>query len=96
MNEREYALSTLINKLQYKISKLKKELKEESIANYREGYLNGFLDAPESKLKQKQKPLTGKDILQAFQSDEDAINADSYWAGVLYAEKAHGIGVDNE
>ena len=27
---------------------------------------------------------------------DDAINAESYWAGVKYAEKAHGIGVDDE
>jgi hypothetical protein len=36
--------------------------------------------------------LTGKEISHGFRSDEDATNAESYWAGVEYAEQAHGIG----
>lgn len=38
------------------------------------------------------KPLSGKEISHGFRSDQDATNAESYWAGVEYAEKCHGIG----
>lgn len=37
MNEREYELATLINSLQYDITKLKEELE----SKYREGYMDG-------------------------------------------------------
>ena len=38
------------------------------------------------------KPLSGREISHGFRSDQDATNAESYWAGVAYAEKCHGIG----
>jgi len=37
------------------------------------------------------KPLSGKEISVGFKADE-ALNAESYWAGVAYAEQVHGIG----
>jgi hypothetical protein len=38
------------------------------------------------------KPLSGKEISVGFKADEHVTNAESYWAGVEYAEHAHGIG----
>jgi hypothetical protein len=45
---------------------------------------------------QKREPLTDSEISHGFRVDKDATNAESYWAGVKLAEKAHGIGVDDE
>jgi hypothetical protein len=36
--------------------------------------------------------LTREEISQGFRDNEDAINAESFWAGVEWAEKMHGIG----
>ena len=44
----------------------------------------------------KREPLTGIEISQGFQTDDDATHPYSYWSGVDFAEKAHGIGVDDE
>jgi len=40
----------------------------------------------------KQKPLSDKYIAHGFRCSNEATHADSFWAGVEYAEKAHGIG----
>jgi hypothetical protein len=40
----------------------------------------------------KRKHLTGIEISQGFQTDDDATHPYSYWSGVDFAEKAHGIG----
>ena len=45
-----------------------------------------FLAQPECK------PLTREEISQGFRDNEDALNAESFWAGVKYAEKMHGFG----
>ena len=42
-------------------------------------------------LAPKRKHLTGIEISQGFQTDDDAIHPYSYWLGVDFAEKAHGI-----
>jgi hypothetical protein len=42
-------------------------------------------------LQPTHKPLTGADIAHGFRSNEDATDPESYWAGVEYAEKQHGI-----
>ena len=44
----------------------------------------------------KRKHLTGIEISQGFQTDDDATHPYSYWSGVDFAEKAHGIGEDDE
>ena len=44
----------------------------------------------------KREPLTREEISYGFRTDHDVTNAQSYWAGVEYAEKMHGIGVDDE
>ena len=45
----------------------------------------------------EQKPLTREEISYGFRTNDDAINAESFWAGVKYAEKMHGItGVGDE
>jgi hypothetical protein len=45
----------------------------------------------------KQEPLTREEISYGFRINVDAINAESFWAGVEYAENMHGItGVDDE
>jgi hypothetical protein len=45
----------------------------------------------------EQKPLTHEKISYGFRINVDAINAESFWAGVEYAENMHGItGVDDE
>tara|TARA_R110000822_G_scaffold354_1_gene1528 strand:+ start:39 stop:329 length:291 start_codon:yes stop_codon:yes gene_type:complete len=41
---------------------------------------------------EKRSGLTGQEISQGFRVDKDAINAESYWAGVALAEKHHKIG----
>ena len=41
---------------------------------------------------QKRKHLTGIEISQGFQTDDGATHPYSYWSGVDFAEKAHGIG----
>lgn len=47
------------------------------------------------KAPQKREPLSGREISHGFRINPDATHAESYWAGVEYAEKAHGIGVRN-
>jgi hypothetical protein len=37
-------------------------------------------------------PITGKEISNGFKADDDATHPYSYWAGVEFAEKHHGIG----
>ena len=55
------------------------------------------LTAENAMLKEKwlaqpeQEPLTREEISQGFRDNEDALNAESYWAGVKYAEKMHGV-----
>lgn len=44
----------------------------------------------------KREPLSEAVIVEMFSDSSIAIHADSYWAGVSDAEKAHGIGVDDE
>jgi hypothetical protein len=53
-----------------------------------EAYQRGYAEA---KLKLKREPLTGIEISQGFRDNEDALNAESYWAGIEYAEKMHGV-----
>ena len=40
----------------------------------------------------EQKPLTREEISYGFRTNDADLDAKSYWAGVKYAEKAHGIG----
>ena len=44
----------------------------------------------------KREHLTGIEISQGFQTDDDATHAYSYWSGVCFAEKVHGIGGEDE
>ena len=54
---------------------------------------NGTLNAIKDYLAQpEQEPLTREEISYGFRTNDDAINAESYWAGVEWAEKMHGIG----
>jgi hypothetical protein len=39
----------------------------------------------------EQNPMTAQEISQGFRADNDAINAESYWAGVVLAEKHYGV-----
>ena len=41
---------------------------------------------------QKREPLINKYVLNAFKADDEATHPYSYWAGVEFAEKYHGIG----
>ena len=43
----------------------------------------------------KREPLTGKEISNGFKADDDATHPYSYWAGINFAEKHHGIGGGN-
>jgi len=45
-----------------------------------------FLNQPE------QKPLTREEISYGFRINDADLDAESYWAGVKFAEKMHGIG----
>ena len=47
------------------------------------------LDHPSVDLRE---PLTGIEISQGFQADDAATHPYSYWSGVDFAEKTHGIG----
>ena len=40
----------------------------------------------------KQEPLDDGDIADGCRANKNATHPDSFWAGVRYAEKAHGIG----
>ena len=52
-----------------------------------------WLDEIEAVLAEpEQKPLTREEISYGFRTNDDAINAESFWAGVEYAENMHGIG----
>ena len=42
----------------------------------------------------KREPLINKYVLNAFKADDEATHPYSYWAGVDFAEKHHGIGVE--
>jgi hypothetical protein len=42
----------------------------------------------------EQEPMTAQEISQGFQADKDAINAESYWAGVALAEKHYGVKIN--
>ena len=42
------------------------------------------------------KPLTGIEISNGFKADDEATHPYSYWAGVEFAEKHHGIGGNND
>ena len=44
----------------------------------------------------KREPLINIYVLNAFKADDEATHPYSYWAGVEFAEKHHGIGVDDE
>ena len=54
-----------------------------------EAYQRGYAEA---KLKLKREPLTGIEISNGFKADDEATHPYSYWAGVEFAEKHHGIG----
>ena len=54
-----------------------------------EAYQRGYAEA---KLKLKREPLTGIEISNGFNADDEATHPYSYWAGVEFAEKHHGIG----
>lgn len=45
---------------------------------------------------QKREPLSDGTTADMWHANKKATHADSYWAGVYDAEKAHGIGVENE
>ena len=57
-----------------------------------------WLDEIEAVLAEpEQKPLTREEISYGFRINDDAINAESFWAGVEWAENMHGItGVGDE
>ena len=40
----------------------------------------------------KREPITGIEISNGFKADDEATHPYSYWAGVDFAEKHHGIG----
>ena len=40
----------------------------------------------------EQKPLTREEISYGFRINDADLDAESYWAGVKWAEKMHGIG----
>ena len=44
----------------------------------------------------KREPLDDREISHGFRISKKAIHAESFWMGVRFAEKAHGIGVADE
>ena len=57
-----------------------------------EAYQRGYAEA---KLKLKRKPLTPQQISEGNQSMLN-VTREAFKQGVIFAEKAHGIGVDGE
>jgi hypothetical protein len=52
-----------------------------------------WLDEIEAVLAEpEQKPLTREEISYGFRTNDADLDAESYWAGVKWAEKMHGIG----
>ena len=41
--------------------------------------------------KPEQKPLTREEISYGFRDNDADLDAESFWAGVKYAEKMHGV-----
>ena len=41
----------------------------------------------------KQEPLDDREISHGFRISKKAIHAESFWIGVKFAEKEHGVGV---
>ena len=62
------------------------------------GWLNHELSCEvEAILAQpEQEPLTDYATYDMFRASKQAVNASCYWSGVRDAEKAHGIGVNDE
>ena len=56
---------------------------------YQRGYARAEIDL-------KREPLSDGATADMWHANKKATHADSYWAGVYDAEKAHGIGVDDE
>ena len=52
------------------------------------------LTAENAMLKEKwfSQPITGIEISNGFNADDEATHPYSYWAGINFAEKHHGIG----
>ena len=44
----------------------------------------------------KREPLSDYATYDMFRASKQAVTASCYWAGIRDAEKAHGIGVDDE
>ncbi len=42
----------------------------------------------------EREPLDDREISHGFRISKKAIHAESFWMGVRFAEKAHGIGVE--
>ena len=72
-----------MNEREYELATLVNTLQYD-IAKLKEE-LESFLAKPECK------PLTREEISQGFRDNEDALNAESFWAGVEFAEKMHGV-----
>lgn len=85
----EVCFSTMVELRDLKQSLFKREPSASAREMYQRGYAKAELDL-------KREPMTGSEISEGFRVDKEAINTESYWAGVEFAEKAHGIGVDDE
>ena len=53
-------------------------------------------EAEELLAQPEQEPLGDGITADMYRANKKATHPDSYWAGVYDAEKAHGIGVDDE
>jgi len=63
--------------------------KREPPMTQREAYQRGYAQA---EMDLKRKHLTDIEISKGFKADDEATHLYSYWAGVEFAEKHHGIG----
>jgi hypothetical protein len=88
--------SLLENDLRKELEELLAQPEQEPTTRYaldsywnQEAYQRGYAEA---KRKLKREPLINKYVLNAFKADDEATHPYSYWAGVEFAEKYHGIG----
>ena len=68
----------------------------DTLRGLKETYYDLYWDIQTVLAAPEQKPLTREEISYGFRTNDADLDAESYWAGVKYAEKAHGIGVDDE
>jgi hypothetical protein len=64
----------------------------DTLRGLKETYYDLYWDIQTVLAAPAQKPLTREEISYGFRTNDVDLDAESYWAGVRFAEKTHGIG----